>query len=258
MRNQNHYQQTLTIRKKHFRALPAFKDQNRLSRVTKRSFDIIFSLLVIVFILSWMLPILALLVKLSSKGPVFFIQERIGAKGQIFKCFKLRSMVVNAQANVKQAAANDPRITPIGRFLRDSCMDELPQFINVLIGDMSIVGPRPHMVKDCEDFSKLVSNYGYRHSVKPGITGMAQVKGYRGETHCIHDISHRYRWDVFYVNNYSFLLDIKIIYRTFVQTVAAVLNLSEDKLSQTKVNSKPVELHKVTVIDHYSDQLVEA
>jgi putative colanic acid biosysnthesis UDP-glucose lipid carrier transferase len=258
MRNQNQCQTMLPIRKKHFRALPAFKEQSRVSKLTKRSFDIIFSLLIVVFILSWLLPILALLVKLSSKGPVFFIQERIGAKGKTFKCIKLRSMVVNAQANFKQAAANDPRITPIGRFLRDSCMDELPQFINVLKGDMSIVGPRPHMVKDCEDFSKLVPNYGYRHSVKPGITGMAQVKGYRGETHCIHDISHRYRWDVFYVNNYTFLLDVKIIYKTYLQTVTAVLNLSEDKLSKTKVGTKTVELPKVTVIEHYSDKLVEA
>ncbi len=258
MRNQYQCQQMLPIRKKHHRILASFKEQSPVALLLKRTFDIVFSLLVIVFLLSWLLPILAVLVKLSSKGPVFFIQERIGAKGKVFKCLKVRSMVVNAQANVKQAEANDPRITPIGRFLRDSCMDELPQFFNVLKGDMSIVGPRPHMVKDCNDFSRLVPNYGYRHSVKPGITGMAQVKGYRGETHCIYDISHRYRWDVFYVNNYSFLLDVKIIYKTYIQTVAAVLNLSENKLSKTTINTKQVEVTQVKVVERYSEQLVEA
>ena len=113
----------------------------------KRCFDFIFSLLVIVSILSWLLPILAILVKLTSRGPVFFIQKRVGAFGKTFHCFKLRTMVVNAQANIQQAQANDPRITPFGKFLRLSCLDELPQFFNVLMGDMSIVGPRPHMIR---------------------------------------------------------------------------------------------------------------
>lgn len=147
----------------------------------KRCFDIVFSLLAILFILSWLLPILAILIKMTSRGPVFFIQKRVGAFGKTFNCLKLRTMVVNAQANIQQAQVNDPRITPFGKFLRLSCLDELPQFFNVLLGDMSIVGPRPHMIRDCKEFSKLIRNYNSRSLVKPGITGMAQVKGYRGK-----------------------------------------------------------------------------
>jgi putative colanic acid biosynthesis UDP-glucose lipid carrier transferase len=195
---------------------------SRTNLFFKRCFDIIVSLLVIVFILSWMLPILALLIKLSSKGPVFFIQKRIGAFGKPFNCLKLRTMYVNAEANTHQAQTDDPRITSIGKLLRVSCFDELPQFFNVLSGEMSVVGPRPHMINDCQEFSKVIKDYHYRCSVKPGITGMAQVKGYRGLTNNFFDVSHRWKWDMFYVKNLSFKLDMRIIKLT-IGSIISVL-----------------------------------
>jgi putative colanic acid biosynthesis UDP-glucose lipid carrier transferase len=211
--------------------------------LSKRAFDIALSALVIIFILSWLLPILALIIKIDSKGPVFFIQKRIGANGKIFGCLKLRSMYVNAQANTRQAATNDRRITRFGTFLRISCMDELPQFFNVLKGEMSIVGPRPHMLKDCEDFSNMVKNYNLRHQVKPGITGMAQVKGYRGETKDFYDVAHRYKWDIYYVKNNSFLLDLRIIHKTSVQTLVSVVKSSKKpKLSDHYVPAPAKEI----------------
>jgi putative colanic acid biosynthesis UDP-glucose lipid carrier transferase len=188
----------------------------------KRMFDVAVSLLVIVFVLSWLLPILAIIIKLDSRGPVFFIQKRVGAMGKVFYCLKLRTMVVNDQANTQQAQNNDPRITRFGKFLRLSCLDELPQFFNVLIGHMSIVGPRPHMIRDCKEFSKIVKHYNYRNLVKPGITGMAQVKGYRGKTNDYYDVSHRYKWDMFYVKNRSLNLDMRIMGLTIVSTFTIV------------------------------------
>jgi putative colanic acid biosynthesis UDP-glucose lipid carrier transferase len=196
--------------------------RNKIDVFFKRSFDVVFSLLVIVCLLSWLLPVLAILIKLNSKGPVFFVQERVGAFGKTFSCFKLRTMIVNAQANTKQAQANDPRITSVGKFLRLSCLDELPQFFNVLLGDMSIVGPRPHMIKDCKEFSKLIKQYNSRSLVKPGITGMAQVKGYRGKTNGFYDVSHRFKWDMFYVRNLSFILDMQIMGLTVTSTLLTV------------------------------------
>lgn len=188
----------------------------------KRTFDVIVSLLIIIFVLSWLLPILAVLIRLDSKGPVLFVQKRVGAFGRIFHCIKLRTMVVNAEANTQQARIDDPRITFFGKFLRLSCMDELPQFLNVLIGNMSIVGPRPHMIRDSNEFSKLVKHYNYRYSVKPGITGMAQIKGYRGSTKDFFDVSHRYKWDMFYVKNHSFSLDMRIVGLTITSTISSV------------------------------------
>ena len=190
--------------------------------VFKRIFDLVTSILVIVFVLSWLLPILALIIKIDSRGPVFFIQKRVGAMGKVFFWLKLRTMVVNEQANTQQALNNDPRITSIGKFLRVSCLDELPQFFNVLIGHMSIVGPRPHMIRDCKEFSKIVKHYNYRNLVKPGITGMAQVKGYRGKTNDYYDVSHRYKWDMFYVKNRSLNLDMRIMGLTIVSTFTAL------------------------------------
>ena len=195
-----------------------------VSPAYKRVFDILLSIFAIVFVLSWLVPILAVFIKLDSKGPVFFIQKRVGAFGKIFHCIKLRTMIVNAEAHLLQAQQNDPRITRFGKFLRLSCFDELPQFFNVLIGDMSIVGPRPHMIKDCNEFSKLVKHYDSRNSVKPGITGIAQVKGYRGNTKDYFDVSHRYKWDMFYVKNRSFSLDVKIVGLTIRSTVLSVFN----------------------------------
>jgi putative colanic acid biosynthesis UDP-glucose lipid carrier transferase len=188
----------------------------------KRTFDIICSLLVIIFILSWLLPILAILIKLNSSGPVFFIQSRTGCLGRKFRCIKLRTMYLNDEAHITQASSNDPRITSVGKFLRFSCMDELPQFFNVLIGDMSVVGPRPHMISDCFEFSKIICDYNHRNRVKPGITGMAQVKGYRGKTNNFYDVVHRYKWDMFYIRNLSFNLDMRILKLTIASTFKAI------------------------------------
>lgn len=183
----------------------------------KRLFDILFSLCVILFVLSWLIPILAILIKLSSKGPVFFTQERTGLRNKSFKCFKLRSMRVNSLSNLKQAEKGDARITKLGAFMRKTSLDELPQFFNVLIGNMSIVGPRPHMVKHTEEYSQLVDKYMLRHLVKPGITGLSQVMGYRGETqHDLYLMKMRVRMDRFYIENWSFYLDLKIIYLTIL------------------------------------------
>jgi len=187
------------------------------NQFVKRLFDIVFSLFVIVFILSWLLPLLAILIKLSSRGPIFFTQERTGLRNNSFKCFKLRSMRVNELSHQKQAEKGDPRITKLGAFMRKTSLDELPQFFNVLIGNMSVVGPRPHMVKHTEEYSQLVDKYMLRHLVKPGITGLSQVMGYRGETqHDLYLMKMRVRMDRFYIENWSFYLDLKIIYLTIL------------------------------------------
>jgi putative colanic acid biosynthesis UDP-glucose lipid carrier transferase len=190
--------------------------------IYKRAFDLFVSSLVILFVLSWLIPILSILIRLDSRGPLFFVQKRVGAFGKIFRCYKLRTMYVNGHAHTRQAGSNDPRITRFGKFLRVSCLDELPQFINVFMGDMSIVGPRPHMLKDCHEFSKLIQDYNDRSVVKPGITGIAQVKGYRGQTNDVYDVVHRFKWDMFYVKNYSFHLDLKIIKATVLSMVSSI------------------------------------
>ncbi len=187
---------------------------NPLIKMGKRIFDIIFSLFVIVFLLSWLIPILYFLIKRESKGPVFFKQIREGVKGKPFVCYKFRSMGVNKMAHEIQATKGDLRVTKIGAFLRKSSVDELPQFINVLKGDMSVVGPRPHMLSQSEIFKKIVKKYMVRHFVKPGITGLAQVKGYRGEIERDSDIKNRVKYDIFYIENWSFFLDLKIILKT--------------------------------------------
>jgi putative colanic acid biosynthesis UDP-glucose lipid carrier transferase len=211
------------------------RDKSRMA--AKRTFDVIVSLLVITTLLSWLLPVLALIVKLSSKGPVFFIQKRTGLNGKPFHCLKLRTMVVNKEANTRQAQEGDPRITRVGKFLRLSCLDELPQFFNVLVGDMSVVGPRPHMIRDCKEFSGVIPNYDARNLMKPGITGMAQVKGFRGETVDYFDIFHRYKWDMFYIRNASFNLDMRIIRLTISSTLEAVIRHKVNKVTaETKVD----------------------
>jgi putative colanic acid biosynthesis UDP-glucose lipid carrier transferase len=211
--------------------LNSYKNKSRIYLLAKRVFDIGLSLLVIAVVLWWLLPILAILIKLDSAGPIFFVQKRIGLFGRTFNCLKLRTMVVNRQADTEQAGKNDPRITSLGKFLRLSCMDELPQFFNVLIGDMSVVGPRPHMIKDCEEFAKQVPAYALRQLMRPGITGMAQVKGYRGKTQGFFDVFHRYQWDIFYVRNANFMLDLRIINKTIAQTISAVFKVSGEELN---------------------------
>lgn len=181
----------------------------------KRAFDIVFSILVIFFILSWLVPILAVLIKLESKGPVFFKQGRPGLDEQEFLCYKFRSMQMN-KTTEKEASKNDPRVTKIGRFLRKTSIDELPQFLNVLLGDMSVVGPRPHLWSQNKAYGNRIKKYMIRHYVKPGITGLAQVRGYRGEIETDEDMINRIKYDVFYIENWSFLLDIKIIFQTVI------------------------------------------
>jgi putative colanic acid biosynthesis UDP-glucose lipid carrier transferase len=193
------------------RELPFDKPSVKLA---KRVFDIVFSLFVIIFFLSWITPILYFLIKRESKGPLFFKQIREGIKGDTFMCYKYRSMGVNRIADKIQATKGDVRVTKIGKIIRKTSIDELPQFFNVLFGDMSVVGPRPHMLSQSEIFKKIVNKYMVRHFVKPGITGLAQVKGYRGEIETDKDIKNRVKYDIFYIENWSFFLDMKIIYQT--------------------------------------------
>ena len=180
----------------------------------KRVFDVLFSVVVIAGVLSWLSPLIALLIRLDSKGPVFFLQKRIGKGGAVFTCYKFRTMIVNEQSDECPASVNDHRITGIGRWLRISKLDELPQFLNVLAGSMSIVGPRPYMVADCRRFSALVPAYSFRNLVKPGITGLAQVKGLHGPVADAHEAGRRYHWDALYVRNISFTLDFRILRQT--------------------------------------------
>lgn len=184
------------------------------NRLLKRSFDIIFSFLVITLIFSWLFPVLAILIKLSSKGPVFFKQTRLGERKQKFTCYKFRSMQINEEADSRQATRNDPRITKLGAFLRKSNLDELPQFFNVLLGQMSVVGPRPHPLKLNDQFRDIIDKYMVRHFVRPGITGWAQVNGFRGETRTPELMEKRVDLDVWYLENWSFVLDLKIVVKT--------------------------------------------
>jgi len=185
-----------------------------VNRVAKRLFDLVFSLLVIVLILSWLYPIIAILIKLSSKGPILFKQVRSGVDNEEFVCYKFRSMTQSDNADATQATKGDARITKMGAFLRKSSLDEFPQFINVFMGDMSIVGPRPHMLAHTEEYSALINKYMVRQLVKPGITGAAQVRGYRGETKELEDMEGRVRLDLWYIENWSLSLDINLIFLT--------------------------------------------
>jgi Undecaprenyl-phosphate glucose phosphotransferase len=185
-----------------------------INRVMKRLFDLAFSSLVIVFILSWLYPIIAILIKLSSKGPILFKQVRSGVDNEEFICYKFRSMTQSDNADSKQATKGDARITKMGAFLRKSSLDEFPQFMNVFMGNMSIVGPRPHMLVHTEEYSTLINKYMVRQLVKPGITGAAQVRGYRGETKELKDMEGRVRLDVWYIENWSLAVDINIIFQT--------------------------------------------
>jgi len=181
----------------------------------KRLFDILFSLIVIVFVLSWLTPIIALLIKLESKGPIFFKQGRPGLDEKEFMCYKFRSMHLNEMTE-KEASKNDPRVTRMGRFMRKTSVDELPQFFNVLLGDMSVVGPRPHLWSQNKAYASRIKKYMVRLYVKPGITGLAQVKGYRGEIETEEDMVNRIKLDVFYIENWSMILDLKIILQTVI------------------------------------------
>lgn len=185
-----------------------------IKKFIKRSSDIFLSTIVIVGILSWLIPIMALLIKLDSKGPIFFFQKRNKRGGKTFTCIKFRSMIENEDADKLQASADDERITKLGRFLRNHYLDELPQFFNVFIGDMSLIGPRPHMVSDNNKYEELIEYYDYRHKVKPGITGLSQAMGYVGETRNLQAMRDRIQLDIFYVRHWSLSLDLKILWHT--------------------------------------------
>ena len=188
--------------------------EDSVNLVIKRGFDIVFSSAVIIFILSWLTPIIAILIKLESKGPVFFKQSRNGFNYKEFDCYKFRSMTPNKDAHLHQATRGDQRVTKIGKFIRKTSIDELPQFFNVLFGDMSVVGPRPHMVSHTNMYAKRIDKFMVRHFVKPGITGLAQTSGFRGEVETDKDIIGRVKYDIFYIENWSLLLDLKIIIQT--------------------------------------------
>jgi len=189
----------------------------------KRSFDIILSLIFICCAFAWVFPIVSLLIVLDSKGPVFFVQRRIGKNGRSFRCLKFRSMIINEEADEKQAERNDYRITRIGKFLRRTNLDELPQFINVLIGDMSVIGPRPHMFSDWTRFSFVIPEYKLRNLMRPGITGLAQVKGHHGPTPDYRSISTRFYWDAEYIRCAGVRLDLKIVFLTSFKFIKNLL-----------------------------------
>ncbi len=189
-----------------------------INKFIKRTFDIIFSSIVLLFSPIIFIPV-AIAIKISSPGPIFFKQKRTGYRGQDFYCWKFRTMKVNADSDKVQAKKDDPRKTRVGDFLRKTSIDELPQFINVWLGDMSVVGPRPHMLKHTEDYSKLIDKYMVRHAIKPGITGWAQVNGYRGLTEELWQMEKRVEYDVWYIENWTFLLDLKIIVRTVLNAI---------------------------------------
>ncbi|MDB4902258.1 MAG: hypothetical protein JWQ63_1539 [Mucilaginibacter sp.] len=190
---------------------PLFKKHNL---IIKRLFDIIISVIVISLILWWALPLLALLIKIDSSGPIFFIQKRNKKDGRLFHCIKLRTMRVNVDAHIMTAILNDNRITSLGKFLRLSHLDELPQFINVLVGDMSVIGPRPHMITENVKFKQILNYYNDRHFVKPGITGLAQSFGYHGPVNDLLHLNKKIGYDIFYIKNWSVMMDVKILTRT--------------------------------------------
>lgn len=197
------------------RALPLDKSENKF---LKRAFDIIFSSLFLLLIGSWLFPILAILIKLNSKGPVFFKQERWGINNKKMNCYKFRTMYHQkaGENEFVQATKNDPRVTSLGTWLRSLSIDETPQFWNVLIDNMSVVGPRPHVTPQNLEYSEKIESYRLRHQVKPGLTGWAQVNGARGETPDIEHMQTRVNYDLYYVHQWNFWLDIQIVLQTIV------------------------------------------
>ncbi|WPR72272.1 exopolysaccharide biosynthesis polyprenyl glycosylphosphotransferase [Flavobacterium sp. NG2] len=191
-----------------------------INKIGKRIFDIVFSLFIIVGIMSWLIPIIAFWIKMESKGPIFFKQIRKGLNNEEFVCYKFRSMKINKTADINQVSKNDPRITKVGKFIRKTSIDELPQFFNVLLGDMSVVGPRPHMVSHSNMYAERIDKFMVRHFIVPGITGLAQTKGYRGEVEKDEDIINRVKFDIYYIENWSLFLDLKIIFQTVVNIIS--------------------------------------
>ncbi len=196
--------------------LPLDKWYNKLF---KRVFDITISSFVIIFILSWLIPLFGLFIKLQSKGPVLFTQSRNGENGVPFKCYKFRSMIVNKNSDKVFADHNDKRLTSFGRLIRISALDELPQFINVFLGEMSVIGPRPHPILLNKEYVNKIQKFNKRHQFKPGITGLAQINGFRGKINNYSEMSGRTKLDRYYFKNWSFLFDLKIFFRTMLKMI---------------------------------------
>jgi putative colanic acid biosynthesis UDP-glucose lipid carrier transferase len=218
--------------------LRKYVDSKRGYFVCKRILDVLFATVVIITLLSWLLPVLALLIKLTSKGPAFFLQKRTGRGGRSFVCYKLRTLVHNPGAHTKLVAIQEEPATALGRFLRQSNLDELPQFFNVLNGSMSIVGPRPHMHTDCNAFAELIPGYKFRNLVKPGITGLAQVKGYHGKIISRNCIYKRFEWDAWYVRKAGMWLDIYIIYNTARNLLLFLFGKKDGRIQEPEIGSR--------------------
>jgi putative colanic acid biosynthesis UDP-glucose lipid carrier transferase len=217
------YQEALEIVYKKEAAIFSFDLETpleaRANLIFKRFIDLSCSVFLLVFVFSWITPLLAILIKLDSKGPVFFFQKRNKRNGEAFTCIKFRTMIINDDADILPAFENDHRITRLGKKLRDYHLDELPQLLNVLWGDMSLIGPRPHMFTENLKYQEIIDFYADRHRVKPGITGLAQIKGYVGSTQDPEQMARRVRLDVFYIRHWSPALDTKIIFQTFFKMI---------------------------------------
>jgi|SRR5215203_2337478 len=209
-------------------------DNKEIFLLLKRFFDVILSTIVIVFLLSWIIPILAIAIKLNSKGPVFFVQRRVGRSLRSFGCIKFRTMIPNDKANEYVACENDNRVTTLGKFLRKTSLDELPQFLNVFIGDMSVVGPRPHMFSDCNRFSEYIQDYKVRSMMRPGITGLAQVKGFRGPAEDSHNIISRFYYDSLYIQSLSIRMEVSILFNTVWQVLPLIFFNKDFKKEKAK------------------------
>jgi putative colanic acid biosynthesis UDP-glucose lipid carrier transferase len=187
---------------------------DKWSQFLKRGFDIVVSLCFLCLVFPFLLLLVFVVTECTMPGKLFFVQKRTGLNGKTFKCYKFRSMRQNPLSEVRQATKGDERVTRWGYIMRKTSLDETPQFINVLMGDMSIVGPRPHMLKHTDEFTELVDGYMLRHQVKPGVTGWSQVNGYRGEIKKVEDIRNRVKFDLWYIDHWSFFLDLRIIFKT--------------------------------------------
>jgi putative colanic acid biosynthesis UDP-glucose lipid carrier transferase len=219
----------------------SYIDKKTFFFLLKRASDIIFSTTIIILLLSWIIPLMAIVIKLNSRGPVFFIQRRVGRGLRSFRCIKFRTMVLNYDADKCSACNNDERVTSVGKFLRKTSLDELPQFINVLLGDMSIIGPRPHMFADCNRFSTYIQDYKFRSLVRPGITGLAQVKGFRGPAEDSYNIVTRFYYDSIYIQKMNFQLDVNILLNTISQVFTLILfkrNIETGKAKDINADSK--------------------
>jgi putative colanic acid biosynthesis UDP-glucose lipid carrier transferase len=213
-------------------------DNKAIFLLLKRFFDVILSTIVIIFLLSWIIPLLAIAIKLNSKGPVFFVQRRVGRGLRSFGCIKFRTMIPNDKANEYVSCENDNRVTTLGKFLRKTSLDELPQFLNVFIGDMSVVGPRPHMFSDCNRFSEYIQDYKVRSLMRPGITGLAQVKGFRGPAEDSHNILSRFYYDSLYIQSLSIRMEVSILFNTGWQVLSLIFfNKGFKKENAKKIDS---------------------